>query len=598
MADLVVPQAPPLASLPGVELVQAGQWDLSTGRVTFSRDDLASAVAAVDCPAVRRPVLKLGHAEPDPDEHGMRWDGEPAVGWIDNMMLADSGNTVVGDYVGMPGWLRDILPSAYPDRSIEAVFDHKCQLGHTHPFVITAVSLLGVVPPGVGTLRSLQDVAALYGVTAASTTAADDVPGRVTVTVHASKGAASMPNPRPAEVAAGISSEDVRRAYYEKAPWQEWICEMQLSPLQLIVVDDTTGKYHRVPVQVDGEDEFSFGDKVEVKIRYEDVPADVTAAAATQTIVYASRAESRPDPAQQTRAASVSDTAWSDFSQADYDVDQWHRACLIHTHDGDPDAKSACKLPVREPDGTLNRNAVHAAAARIGQLKGVTADQKQAAARKLASLYRNELDEDPPDSLLDLAGETANASAPQAEASLSPPVEPAAGPTPPTEGATMALDEGLRERLGLEAEAGDEAILAAIDDLLDKATAPPPEPTPQPEPVAAAAALPPGTVAIDEATLADLREKAEQGVAARARQLTEDRDRTIDDAIRAGKTPPARREHWQKAWAADPEGTRELLASLAPGLVPLEDVGEPGGEPTDQADDGSQYDGIFSRKAV
>ena len=69
----------PLATIPSVELVQAGQWDLGTGRVTFTRNDLAAAVAALDCPAVHRPVLKLGHDEPMPNG-GVRWDGEPAVG--------------------------------------------------------------------------------------------------------------------------------------------------------------------------------------------------------------------------------------------------------------------------------------------------------------------------------------------------------------------------------------------------------------------------------------------------------------------------------------------------------------------------------------
>ncbi len=97
---------------------------------------------------------------------------------------------------------------------------------------------------------------------------------------------------------------------------------------------------------------------------------------------------------------------------------------------------------------------------------------------------------------------------------------------------------------------------------------------------------------VDAAVLAELREQAAQGVAARTRQLTEDRDRAIEDAVKAGKITPARREHWQKSWAADPDGTKDLLASLAPGLVvPLEDIGEPGSdEPTD-AD--AEFAGLF-----
>jgi hypothetical protein len=49
----------------------------------------------------------------------------------------------------------------------------------------------------------------------------------------------------------------------------------------------------------------------------------------------------------------ISNRPWSQFQESDYDLDQWHRACLIHLHDGPPTAKAQCKLPVREPDGTL-----------------------------------------------------------------------------------------------------------------------------------------------------------------------------------------------------------------------------------------------------
>lgn len=246
-------------------------------------------------------------------------------------------------------------------------------------------------------------------------------------------------------------------------------------------------------------------------------------------------------------------------------------------------AKAACKLPHHfvNDDGTpgaASVNGVRNALARLPQTDGLTDDERATIERHL----RGHLPAEEEDRA-------------HAQVTQTPPAEPAAGPTETQEEDSMStLSEGLRERLGIDADADDEAVLAAIDDLLDKATAPVPEPTPQPEPVAAA--LPPGTVAIDEATLADLREKAEQGVAARARQLTEDRDRTISDAINAGKTLPARREHWEKAWAADPDGTRQMLASLAPGLVPLEEIGEPGGDPERANDDGFA-DHLFSRKA-
>lgn len=592
MADVTVPEPLPLATIPGVELVRAGQWDISTGRITFTRDDLAAAVAALDCPAIRRPVLKLGHDEPDP-ENGKRWDGEPAIGYIDAMALADEGLTIVGDYVGMPGWLGTVMASAYPDRSIECYWDWPCQLGHVHPFVISAVALLGVVRPGVGTLQSLQDVAALYGVAAA-----DDA-GRgepVTLTIRAAKEPV-MPNPRPKKVAAGVTSEDVRRAYYDDAPWPEWICEMQLNPLQLIIVDDNSGKYYRVPVTVDGEDEFTFGDKVEVKIRYEDVPA-AAAKTAAAAIVFASRAESRPGTAK----AAVSDTAWSEFSKSDYDVAQWHRACLVHTHDGAAEDKGDCKLPVKEPSGTLNRNGVHAAAQRIGQLKGVDADTKKAAAKKLVALYRNQLKEDPPDSLLELAGESSS------NASKAPPVT-AAGPNgDQKEGAGMDPAK-LREALGLSPEATDEQVRETLADSgVTRAPGEPPDDPPEdpetdpadPEPLIPPppepqqpAGLPEGVVTIDAAALGELRKQAADGAAARRQQQTEARDAAIKAAIGQGKIPPARREHWERLWNSDPDGTKSTLASLAAGTVPLEDVGAPGAAEDTSAD--NEFDRLFRR---
>lgn len=183
MADVAVPTTPALSSLRHVELIHTGEWQISTGRWKASRDDLVAAVAALDCKAVRRPVLKLGHSKGDMPLWAGNPTGAPAVGWVDHLTLTNEGHTLVGDFVGMPSWLADIAASAYPDRSVEGTYDFRCQIGHTHPFVLTAVALLGVTPPGVGTLKSLQDVGALYGV-AASATVAAHLPGRHDQSAH------------------------------------------------------------------------------------------------------------------------------------------------------------------------------------------------------------------------------------------------------------------------------------------------------------------------------------------------------------------------------------------------------------------------------
>lgn len=98
----------------------------------------------------------------------------------------------------------------------------------------------------------------------------------------------------------------------------------------------------------------------------------------------------------------LSTKPWGQFSESDYTLEQLARASLIHMREP-PETKADCKLPVREPDGTLNRNGIIAAAIRIHAVNAPR-ELKVKAARKLVSLYRNVLKMPPPESLLRLAG--------------------------------------------------------------------------------------------------------------------------------------------------------------------------------------------------
>lgn len=162
MTDIAVPVAVAFKGVPDVELVAVGSWAASTGPAVITTEDLHAAVGALDCPGVHNPVLKLGHMEPDPDGQKIRWDGTPAVGWISNMRLSDNSAKLLGDYTGVPEWLVEAMPTAYPQRSVEIQRDFTCQIGHVHPFVITAVSLLGIYAPAVGVIKSLHDVQTLF----------------------------------------------------------------------------------------------------------------------------------------------------------------------------------------------------------------------------------------------------------------------------------------------------------------------------------------------------------------------------------------------------------------------------------------------------
>lgn len=182
-----------LRTVRNVELIRCGTWNISTGPWTVTPEHLRSAIAAHEAGALRKAILKIGHEDP-------RFDGSPALGHLDNLRLTDNGQTLSGDFVGVPTRLASVLASAYPDRSIEGIHEFTAADGTTFPFVLTAVALLGATAPGIDTLRSLQDVTDLYGIAAK----------RITLPVKAA-GRQTDPHSRIVTIAAARR----RRAYRE-----------------------------------------------------------------------------------------------------------------------------------------------------------------------------------------------------------------------------------------------------------------------------------------------------------------------------------------------------------------------------------------------
>jgi hypothetical protein len=85
----------------------------------------------------------------------------------------------------------------------------------------------------------------------------------------------------------------------------------------------------------------------------------------------------------------LSEKPWSDYSEADYSIQQWHNACLIHLHNGPPTSKAQCKLPIKTPAGVINKNGVSAALAALHGARSplkAPADQKAKAESRLQNL--------------------------------------------------------------------------------------------------------------------------------------------------------------------------------------------------------------------
>jgi hypothetical protein len=570
-----------LTRIPNVELIRTDRWPISSGSWDASAEDLVSAVAALNCPSIRRPVLKLGHVDP-------RFDGEPAIGYVDNLRVTDGGHTLVGDYAGVPSWLGSIAASAYPDRSVEGTYGFRCQQGHSHPFVLTAVALLGVTPPGVGSLKSLQDVAALYGVDRELVAASGVKVVAKVSDVHAADGDrdrlkrfwtkdprglarwADKPHPytalyrelkdhMPDEMARRVAAEwfhevkgfwpgdkrnrkkvsasdnggsmpspepsraDLIRSAYNSSGAAEsrWIVEIDDSAV--VVIDDTDRSLHRIPVEV-GEAGVTFGDPTPVQMAY--VPLDSELVAASRT-VFASRAESRPEITAST--ATVLD------SPPPSEIPDYR-----------PPAEPAPPAgPPPEPEPTTEEPST------------------------------------PPD---------------PGGVPVSPGAEPE--PTEPKED-PVSLSEEMRSRLGLADDADEAAALAAIDALKSKADT---AGAPDPEQVAASAAKDAENAELkaEVKVLASRMEQVTAELAAtKAEKAATVKASVLDDAAKQGKFAPADRPQWEKDYDEAPAAVTRILASIAPGTaVPVAAAGYTGtGEETAESFDDAEYARLFGEKA-
>src|SRR5215217_3831709 len=154
--------------VPGLELLKVGRWDGLGGEFDITPEHLASAVEAHKAGICRKAVVKLGHT-------GMG-DASPALGYVDQLRLTDGGMTLTGDLAGVPAAVAKLLPHAYPDRSIEGLLDYEDPAtGRRFAFVLTGLALIGATPPAVSTLKSLQDVASLYGLDVAASSKARQI---------------------------------------------------------------------------------------------------------------------------------------------------------------------------------------------------------------------------------------------------------------------------------------------------------------------------------------------------------------------------------------------------------------------------------------
>lgn len=266
-----------LVTVQNVPICATGvEYMLSTGPATFTEQDLRDACTlANDDPTYRTPRLKLGHVAGGWQASDGSTNGEPSFGQFSNLRVGNYGQELFADIINVPDWLANLLPSAYPSRSIEGQQGYKSNAGKTYGLAIDAVALLGVEMPGVASLDDLQAVLTNPEVT---------VTEEGNFQIAAARG-----------VRAQVDVDFVRRQAYEQVATGDqywwWIRSVRIDPNELIMEDEDTGELYRVPFTTE-ENAVTFGEAVKVYEQFTDAPAEEQEPLAASS--WKSAAQSRP----------------------------------------------------------------------------------------------------------------------------------------------------------------------------------------------------------------------------------------------------------------------------------------------------------------
>lgn len=204
---------PRTVTIRDVELVSVGDHTSGRGRTSITEDDLGAILDAEADGLVDNAPIKLGHFSSLNADLG---DGAPAYGWIRPTGIRPGKQTgkptLVGDIVGMPSKLAEVMPTAYRRRSVEIAWNVKTAGGKVHKAALVGLALLGKTPPAV---KGLDDVVALYSGDVApdveevtSTVVIDGVESEVAVAMLSAAIAAGAPIDQVDAIAAAAGARD------------------------------------------------------------------------------------------------------------------------------------------------------------------------------------------------------------------------------------------------------------------------------------------------------------------------------------------------------------------------------------------------------
>lgn len=488
-------------SIYNVPLVETGiEYPLSTGPHTFTESELQASVEAyLTDPAIKAPRLKLGHTSDFNEGTG---DAEPAFGTAENLRMSSNQQAVIGDYIGVPEWLANVMPTAYPSRSVDALGGVTTVTGKQHDMVITAVCALGVYWPGCSVL---DDLPKWFGT---------EIPeGAVIENVAASGGDMGIFGKKKMEAA--VDTAKVRRTFYQTVGRDQpywWIRAERYGDdegMYLIVEDDAAEEgdadLYKIPVSVSGDD-VEFGEAAPVTVEY---PAKVAASAIAAGMkvadpaicIHASRAETSPEE---------STTQEGGESQVDTKA-----------------LAEKLGLPEDASEEQIEQ--------KLDELRGTGSDSTTV-----------EPGEPSP------AGQTGTG-APAMEMN---------------DGSTTGPKPEVGPAGGAKT-AGGPVVIPPPDELQAKIEAG-------------------ELVILDAGTLAEIRAGAQAGATMKKERDEQERENLVIAAIRSGKIPKSRKDHYLLQAKIDFEGTKQTLDSMMENVIPVEERGESAGHEEIAASNGGE----------
>lgn len=539
-----------LATIPQVELLEVGEdWLTSTGVFTWDERDLQSAIASQDDPFVRTPIIKLGHIDP-------RFDGQPTVGRVENLSLANNGQTLLGDLVGVPVWLAECMASAYPRRSIEGYFDYTPRSSQTWPFVLTGLALLGEAYPAID---SLEDVKALFGKeppillpvdqAAASTGTKHGEIIAINIDAHASHRVAAGANDIDDFVICLTCGHQALNHGDQPSGDNTGSCSVAGCGCPAMKPATSYGSsapaerpLHQSPVTI-----HAAGQGVHADVSTDDV----------RTSFYDGPGGEPGHFWWWIREVRI------EPSEVIVDDDEGHLLRVPYTIDGSLEGEAAVGWGDAQEVRIQYIDVMQPGQAAVASYGNPVAAGRPRARRTTAQATRRDLDVQlTEEQIRGLGLDPANATEEQISGALDERLS--AVPSAPATPAVPAVETPAPSASPAEPAtpaAGDDN--AAITDI--------------------AARLPEGVILIDRAEWESVRSNAAAAGQFLQEQTVREHQRFVDEAIQAGKFPVSRREHWTALMSADPEGTRQIIAVLAEGTIPIKERGVAGSNETAEA---------------